>query len=293
MKKEKKHSGIWGKVSILLGIIIVIIGGGYLLLDKLIVPKYFSEYGIHGMGDLVGVVSSLYKNPKEEQLVTNGFSEADYVSASEKLDESGYNIDDNGDIVIENFKTNAQAVELTDREFAAVCNKLIDKGILTDVLPNLNYINLLNISILEVNLNFDEESKNGNVYSSANINFIAKLATQDLKNQMATQMETPISLLNMIIPSDLYFTVSYDIDLEKEGDERIANGNIAINGRTAEQSQILINMLIDFVFPPEDEMNLHKFTNTFGDIILKSIDKLGDFQFKKVDDRNGLLISPK
>lgn len=292
MKKETKHSGILGKVAILIAAIFIIIGGGYLLLDKLIVPKYFSEYGINGMGDLIGVVSSLYKNPKEEKLVANGWSDADYVSASEKLDEAGYNIDDNGDIVIENFKTNAQAVELTDREFAAVCNKLIDKGILTDVLPNLNYINLLNISILEVNVNLDESSKNADVYSSANINFIAKLATQDLKNQMANQMETPISLLNMIIPSDLYFSVSYDIDLEKEGEERIENGIIAINGRTAEQSQILINMLIDFVFPPEDEMNLHKFTNTFGDIILKSIDELGEFQFKKVDDRNGLFISP-
>lgn len=293
MKKEKKHSGIWGKVSILLGIIIIIIGGGYVLLDRLIVPKYFSEYGINGMGDLIGVVSSLYKNPKEENLVSNGWSDADYASASEKLDESGYNIDENGDIVIDGFKVNAQAVELTDKEFAAVCNKLIDKGILNDVLPNLNYVNLEKISILEVNLNFDEQSKNDDVYSSANINFVAKLETQDLKNQMAAQMETPISLLNMIIPSDLYFTISYDFDLEKSGNERIENGIIAINGRTAEQSQVLINMLIDFVFPPEDEMNLHKFTNTFGDIILKSIDELGNFQFKKVDERNGFLISPK
>lgn len=291
--KKKKSMGVWGKILVLLGIIVAIVSGGYIFLDKLIIPKYFSNYGIYGMSDLVGVVNSLYKNPKEEKLVTNGWSESDWNSASDKLLESGYNLDENGDIVIEGFRDNATTVELSDREFASVCNKLLDEGILSDVLPNLQYVNLVNMSILEVNIVTNEESKRNDIYTSANINFIAKLDTTDLKVQMSNQMETPKSLLDFIIPKDLYFSVSYNIDLEKTGDDRIADGTIAINGRTAKQSEILINLLIDFVFPPEDGMNLHKFTNTFGDIILKGIDELGDFCFKKVDDRNGLLISPK
>ena len=294
MKKEKKHSGIWTKLLIIVGIIVAIVFGGYIFLDKVIIPKYFSEYGINGMSDLIGVVNSLYKNPKEKNLVKNGWSESDWTSASNKLSESGYNIDDNGDIVIDGFRAEAtESVELTDREFAATCNKLIDKKILTDVLPNLNYVNLINISILEVNIVPDETTIVGDVYNAANINFIAKLKTDDLKDQISLQMETPRSLLDMIIPDILYFQVSYDIDLENSSEDRIEHGLIAINGRTAKESEILINLLIDFIFPPEDGMNLHKFTNTFGEIILKGIDELGEFKFKKVNERNGFLISPK
>ncbi len=277
---------------IIVGVVAAIIFGGYLFLDKVIIPKYFSEYGIHGMGDLLGVVNSLYKNPKEDKLVTNGWTDVNWQTASGKLAESGYNIDENGNIVIEGFKQNAQAVELTDREFAATCNKLIDAGLLSEVLPNLNYINLEKVSILEVNVTLDEESKVGEVYSAAKIDFIAKIDTTDVKNQIATQMETPKALLDMIIPKDIYLTVSYDINLANTNGERIEHGLIAINGRTAQQSEILINLLIDFIFPPEDEMNLEKFTVTFGDILLKGIDELGEFQFKEVDERNGFLISP-
>jgi len=61
---------------------------------------------------------------------------------------------------------------------------------------------------------------------------------------------------------------------------------------SAKESEILINLLIDFIFPPEDEMNMQKFTKTFGDIILTSINELGDFKFKQVDERNGFLIVP-
>lgn len=290
--KNNRSSGVWSKILILLGIVVVVILGGYFFLDKIIIPKHFGEYGIYGMSDLIGVMNSLYKNPKEENLVSNGWSESDYKSASVKLDNAGYNIDDNGDIVLEDFRLNASSVELTDREFAAVCNRLIDKGYLSDLLPNLQFANLKdNISILELNIVPNESSKVGNEYMSANINFIAKLSTSDLINQIESQMGTPKSLLKMIIPDVLYFTVSYDFDLSKTTSERLSNGSIAINGRTAEQSEILINLLITFIFPPEDNMNMEKFTETFGEIILKSIDELGDFKFKKVDERNGFLIS--
>ena len=291
--KKKHNSAIWGKISIVLSVILIIIFGGYFFLDKLIIPKYFGDYGINGMGDLMGVISSLYKNPKQNELVSNGWSNNDWISASNKLMDADYNINEDGQIIIEGFKADAKTVELTDREFASVCNKLIDQGFLTDVLPNLNYVNLLNISVLEVNIDPKEDSQTDDIYTAANINFVAKLVTTDLIVQISNQMETPQSLLELIIPKELYFEVSYDFDLEKEGEERIEQGLIAINGRTASQSEILINMLIDFIFPPEEGMNLHKFTNTFGDIILKGIDELGEFKFKIVDNRNGFLISPK
>ena len=67
--KKKHNSAIWGKISIVLNVILIIIFGGYFFLDKLIIPKYFGDYGINGMGDLMGVISSLYKNPKQHQFV--------------------------------------------------------------------------------------------------------------------------------------------------------------------------------------------------------------------------------
>ena len=49
-------------------------------------------------------------------------------------------------------------------------------------MPSFSDSNLLNVSILEVNIVPNEATKNGDVYSSANINFIAKLKTDDLKD---------------------------------------------------------------------------------------------------------------
>lgn len=293
LQEKKKSSGLWGKVCILLGVIIAIFLSGYFLLDKAIIPHYFRDYGINGMGDLIGVIGSLYESPKENNLVTNGYSENDLKSALDKLENSNYHLDDNGDIIIEDFNDNANTVELTDREFAAVSNKILKSEVLKDALHKLNYIELKKISILEVNFQLEENSKVGEVYNSAKISFIAKLDTSEMINQIEQQMETPKMLLNMIIPKTLYFSVSYDIDLQKLANERISNGHIAINGRTEKESEILINMLVDFIFPPEDGMNMHKFVIEFGNVILKGIDELGDFKFKIVNERNGLFISPQ
>ena len=71
--KKGKSSFIIKIVSIFM-IIIAIFTGGYFFLDKAVVPKYFGQYGIHSIPDLVGLVTSLYKSPKESSLVTNGYT---------------------------------------------------------------------------------------------------------------------------------------------------------------------------------------------------------------------------
>ena len=208
-------------------------------------------------------------------------------------------IDDNGVITqdhMPSFKGNGQ-LELTDKEFAAVCNKLIENGMLNDALPNLNYLNVINFSILQVIITPNEEFKNGtNRYDAANISFIAKIETDDIREQIATQMDTPLFLLNMIIPDMLYFEVSYDFDLTKQEGERVTNGSIAINGRTSKQSKILIDLLIDFIFPENENMNIEKFTNEVGKIALEGIDALGDFKFASklgsTSVQNGIVVNP-
>lgn len=286
-----KKSGIIWKIALLLSIIFAVFGGGYLFLDKMIVPKYFAQYGIHGVPDLVGVVTSLYKNPNENKLVTNGYTQNDITSAITILQDANYKIADDGTIDNSALFKGDKSVKLTDREFAGICNKLIENGILVDVLPNLNYVNLLNISVLEVNIKPDEELAIEGGYSGANISFIAKIDTVDIREQIASQMDTPLFLLNMIIPDTLYFSVSYDLDLSKAEGERVSEGTISINGRTAKQSQILIDLLIDFIFPAEDKMDLEKFTDTLGNIVLEGIDILGDFKFIDNIDKNGVMFN--
>lgn len=302
MKQKKKKFSIVAGLLIALCLIAGIFCGGYFFLDKVIVPKYLDKYGIYGMSDLVGVVASLYKNPKESTLVTNGFYDTDLVSAVDTLQSMGYNIADDGSIDVDNFMQGEgeypDSFELTDRELAALCSKMLESGILVDVLPNLNYLNLINMSILEIKISPKRESLDelSGGYNAANISCILKIKdTKDIREHIASQMGTPRYLLEMIIPDTMYFTFSYDIDLSKEGDNR-SNGKVAINGRTEKQSATLINLLIDFIFPETEEMNLEKFTKSLGDIITMGIDKLGDFKFAgdmgNIKKQNGVLIYP-
>ena len=295
MEQQKQKPRIWGRIIALLSIVLAIFVGGYFFLDLAIIPKYFGMYGIKNVPDLVGVVASLYKSPNEKKLITNPYTTQDLTSAINTLQSANYKIADDGTVTEDDFKGDMSVV-LTDREMAALCNQLIENGILNDTLPNLNYLNMINISILEFIVAPDEESKDGDYYTTSNITFIAKLETTDIREQIAYHMDTPLFLLNMIIPDNLYFWVSYDIDLLKEENDRISNATIAINGRTAEQSEILMNLLIDFIFPDEDQMNLEKFTHNFGNIILQGIDVFGDFKFVsgigKTGLQSGIYVNP-
>lgn len=295
--KKKKSGFIW-KITVIFSLIVAIFVGGFFFLDKKIVPKYFGKYGIEGVGDLVGVVSSLYKSPKESTLVTNGHTQTDFSSAVVKLQKAGYKMNDDGSMqetVFKDFQGDGK-IQLTDKELAAICNKFLQDGILVDALPDLNYLNIINISILEVKITPDKNSYDGEWYSKANLAMIMKINTADICEQIAEQMETPIFLLNMIIPEELYFSISYDIELDE--DETItSNGSISINGRTEKQSKILIDLLIDFIFPAEDEMNMDKFTSELGNVIVKGVDVLGEFKFAGEfgagEKQNGVVVNPQ
>ncbi len=294
---KKKNPRILGRVFALLAIVLAVFVGGYFFLDLAIIPKYFGKYGISDVPDLVGVVTSLYKSPNEKKFILNPHTSQDLTSAISTLQSANYKIDDDGTITEDDFKGDTP-VKLTDREAAALCDQIIENGILMDALPNLNYLNMINISILEVVITPDKETETQekHFYEKANMSFVAKLDTKDIREQIAEQMDTPIFLLNMIVPDNLYFSVSYDIDLAENTEERVSNASIAINGRTSKQSEILMNLLIEFIFPPEDEMNLENFTTAFGDIVLQGIDVFGDFKFVshigKSGTQNGIYVNP-
>lgn len=290
---KKKNSGILAKIIILLSFILAVFAGGYFFLDKLIVPKYFKQYGINGLGDLVNVVSSLYSTPNEAKMITNGYTQTDFSNAVSKMQKAGYKIENDGTIKSENMSEfkGVGKLELTDREFAAVCNEFLDNGLLEESLSDLNYLNITELSVLDLVVTLNEKSKidDTNTYTKANIDFIIKVNTTKLREQIAEQMDTPIYLLKMIIPDVLYFEVSYDIDLEEE--ENRTNGIIQINGRSPEKSEALINVLVGFIFDEKEEMNLTKFVNEIGDVALQGIDALGDFKFAKYEKQAGIVIN--
>lgn len=293
MKSKKNFLLI--KVAGILLFVVAIFASGFLFLDKIIIPNYFGEFGIHGVGDLASVISSLYASPNENKLITNGYSDEDLNSGIQKLQNQGYKIENNGTITdknLENFRGEGQFA-LTDREFAALSNAFLKSEIFEESISELNYINTINITVLDLTItpydeSYDELTK---TYKKANIDFLIRINTVDLRSQIATQMQTPETLLNIIIPNNLYFKINFDVDLTE--DEYQIDGSISINGRNEKQSEILINLLLDFIFPPEDEMDRAKFTKGIGEIILASIETLGDFSFAKgIGDTelNGFMI---
>lgn len=280
MKKEKNF--ILLKLAGVILFVVAVFASGFLFLDKIIIPKYFGEYDIHGIKDLVNVISSLYSSPDEKELITNGYSDEDLNSGVKKLQDSGYKIENDGTILEENLEDfgGYENVILSDREFAAICNELLKTKIFTNSLADLNYINIINISILDLVVTPDENfyDEETNSYSKANVRLIVKINTADLRSQIAIQMQTQESLLKMIIPTNLYFTIDYNIDLTESFENQIS-GKIYINGKNEKQSEVLINLLIDFIFPEEDKMDKNKFTITFGELIVESINTLGEFSF--------------
>ena len=292
MLKKKKNFFVLTIVSVLL-FVVAIFAGGFVFLDKVIIPKYFAVYKINNTSDLFGVISSLYSSPDEDDLVLNGFEDSDLNLGVGKLQAAGYKIENDGTVKSENlaeFKGTGKLL-LTEKEFSAVCDKFLSVGIFENSLKNLSYFNLKNIEIIDfvitpLNGSFDE---NTNSYTKLNLNFDIKVETVDLKKQISIQMQTPDALIKIIIPDELYFSLDYEVDLTSGNIEQ-KNNKISINGKSIEDSETLINLLIEFIYPKEDEMNLEKFSKEIGNIPLIALDFLGKFKVVKDNGTNKLEI---
>jgi len=98
----------------------------------------------------------------------------------------------------------------------------------------------------------------------------------------------------MIVPETLDITVDYNMQKNIDGEWDIDGVSMAVNGRTAKDSKILLDLLIDFVCPPEDEMTIDKLCNDFGNIVILALDVFGDVNVvKNVEGTNlsGIIIS--
>ncbi|MBQ9790400.1 MAG: hypothetical protein IJW24_02270 [Clostridia bacterium] len=254
-------------------------------MDKAIVPRFFGDYGIYNISDLVGMMSTLYSSPDENKLVQNGFTELDIETAEDKLKnifpskENSLELDYNA-ISEGKQKDGVEkplTLEFSDKEIAGVLDKMLGLGILARKLPDLEYINTIGINILELSIN-PEILGDGINPESANIHAIIKFDTTDVREQMASEMGTSMFVLDMVIPSTIYITLDYHLEIA-DGEWVYSEGNIGVNGRNSEQSEILMNILISFIFPVEDEMDLEKLTHEFGNILQSGLDLLGQAEY--------------
>lgn len=295
---KKKKSGFFVRLGIILLTIVLLLGGTYLLLDKAIVPKYFGAYNINNLGDLVGMVTTLYNNPKESEIVKNGYTLSDKSNVEQKLKDAGfpkyedgsldYDKIASGDFIIDPTKQ----LEITDRELAATMNEMVAHGVLSSKVPSLRFINEMSLTILEMNIT---PKKVDDVVDSrsAYVSITLKFDTETIIEQISKEMDTPVFLLNMIIPKTMYISLGYDLTIDSEGVCHEENGSMAVNGRTVKQSKILLDMLVQFIFPQEDEMTAEKLVDTIGSSLIRGINMLGNIEFKEniKEKQNGVVLT--
>lgn len=291
MESKKKRYTFFIKLFIALATIVAVVFCAYLAIDKLVVPKYFKDYGINNMHDLVAMVKTLYNTPDEKDIITNGYTQADQRSAVKKLISANFPSVSETELDyaeisqgLDKSSLVSGQYEFTDREIAGILDQMLDSGILASQLPNLKYLDTININILELIITPTEFTDNeGNVYydtDSANVSFTFKLDTSSVRTQMVHTMDIPTFFLDMIVPKTMYITINYNLFIDDYGVWQVGEGSIAVNGRTAKDSEILLNLLIEFIFPEEDQMTIDKFSIEFGNILIKGMDMLGQIRIK-------------
>lgn len=291
MESKKKRYTFFIKLFIALATIVALVFCAYLAIDKLVVPKYFKDYGINNMHDLVAMVKTLYNTPDEKDIITNGYTQADQRSAVKKLISANFPSVSETELDyaeisqgLDKSSLVSGQYEFTDREIAGILDQMLDSGILASQLPNLKYLDTININILELIITPTEFTDNeGIVYydtDSANVSFTFKLDTSSVRTQMAHTMDIPTFFLDMIVPKTMYITINYNLFIDDYGVWQVGEGSIAVNGRTAKDSEILLNLLIEFIFPEEDQMTIDKFSIEFGNILIKGMDMLGQIRIK-------------
>ena len=310
IKKSKKIASFFIKLSIILAILASIGLGGYFILDRAIIPSYFGKYGIKSMSDLVQMVRVMHNAPDEKVFIKNPYTKENEVSALSKLESAGipvYNgaiefskIADNDYEITEEAK---QGLFVSDKEMTAIIAQMFKSDYLLSVefFKNLDYFDTLSIEAKEIIINFNKEhSETDGDYcfsNEAHVSFTIKLDTQVAQSTMAKKMDVPFFLLNLIMPDFLYMTTSYDVKIQEDGSYKISNAEIGVNGRTPKQSEILLNILLTFIFSAEDEMTIAKLGETFGAALNDGMNILGNIRFCETklagEKVKGIMVSVK
>lgn len=310
MRKSKTRFFVG--LAITLVILATSVISGYFIIDKLLVPKYFSEYGINNLSELVNVVQTIYIVPDEKDFITNPYTEFDSSNATNKLITAGFPTLATGEIDYETiaknnfvFSPDSSFVDnfilLSDKEVASITGGIIDSGILTSNFPDLAYINTLNIelrqivitpntntSVLNDKRNDPEQNSNSqekyivSTNTEANIVVTLKLDTESAKKQISTNLNMPMFLVDWIIPDTMYVTCEMDTRMDQTTSKRVyENASLSINSKTAKQSEVLLNLLISFIFP-ENTFTIETFANELCALSIEGINMLGEMEFATI-----------
>lgn len=310
MRKSRTKFFIGLIVAVL--ILVTSVVSGYFVIDRILVPKYFSQYGINNLAELVGIVQTIYVVPDEKEFITNPYSDFDAETATDKLITAGFPTLATGRIDYESIARNDftfkpdenfedDFILLTDKEVASIAGEIIDSGILVSNFPDLAYINTLNIEVKQITItpntetnipnekmNDPETDKNSaesqiiSTNDDASVTLTIKLDTESARQQISTNLNMPMFLVDWIIPDTMYVTSQMDTHIDDETGERVyENAKLSINSKTAKQSEVLLNLLISFIFP-EDTYTIESFANELGALAIEGLNILGEMEFATI-----------
>jgi len=156
------------------------------------------------------------------------------------------------------------------------------------------------MNLLELTISPEEQEDGTFSKTNAHIKAIIKIDTTEVRSQMASEMDIPLFLLNMIFPKEFYVTCNYDVEIDNSAETAVwttSNGTLAVNGSTEKQSEILLNLIISFIFSADDQMTIPKLVENFGDIVEQCTELFGKVEFAtnivtSVKEHNGIYFLP-
>lgn len=290
---KKKKSKFFISLGIILVVLFSIVFGGYLALDKFLVPKYFARYGINNMKELVSLVKLMYTVPDEQTFITNPYSSIDKTTAENKLIEVGFptntkneldysKLVEKGFYVVTDSEYEGDFIYLSDKEIAAIMGQILDSGVLVSELPNLSYLDTITMEVKELSITPDvliEDEDSDNLYSSAQIKVIIKINLEKATKQMSENLDVPLFLLNMIMPQNVYVTSIFNLTLDKDNNWQKSDSSLSINGKTPKQSEVLLNLLISFIYSSDENMTISNLSDQIADLTCKCFGLVGDVTF--------------
>lgn len=297
------------KFFIVLAVIITLLCGavvsGYFAIDRLLVPKYFARYGINDLPELVDIVQTIYVIPDEDSFITNAYTKADAQSMTSKFTNAGFPTLNNGEIDFESIAKsdykrtpNEDFTEthltLTDKEIATILNQILETGVLVSNFKSLSYLDTLQMQVKQLSITpLELESKDATIASdqllnyssdSANLSLTVKISTESAKQQIAKNIDAPQFLVDWIIPEEMYITASFSTEKDENGEIAYTNTSLSINSKTPKQSEVLLSLLISFIYPDSENMTIDELTTELGKLVVSGLNLLGSFEYVQVEN---------
>ena len=293
---KKNRINLFVVLSIILVLLVGIVFGGYIVIDRILVPKYFSAFGINNLTELIEIVDTIYTIPNEDDFIDEPFTASDAKNATKILVNAGFPTLSTGEIDYERIGNYDYSltppqpivddfIVLTNREVAAIMDEILESGILVSNFPELSYIDTLEMEVKQLIIS-PLDGQDTLSPTDAKLIMTIKLDTLSARKQISENLEVPQFLIDFIIPDTIYMTASFDTFVNNEGVRTFDNGTLAINSKTAKQSEVIMNLLLSFIYSSDDILSIEELTHKIGGLVTEGLDVLGTFEFVEIDTKN-------